>query len=150
MEGNKIVKKSIFKQPIYRRLYDFYINSGTKFNQKTRKYEELLYPEILKTNEKIREDTIFICDLEMPMLDIGESFYIEKLDKIVEIKERMRTSEENVMYTVEPSVIKDEESLRTKQIAENLMYNYKFQSSEFENYKNKVNNSFWSRFIKGI
>jgi len=146
MENNTLVKTSIFKQEQHRVIYDFlnYILDG---EYSGRKY---YYGLITSKTEKISEQEIFTCSLEMPLLSEGEEFYIEELSKTVKIKKRVRSSKESVYYYVEPEYIEDEESLNTKNRCRKLQdsFNmYEQKVKDLENFKKQVEKSFWYNFI---
>ena len=159
MKNNMLVKKSIFKQENYKIVYEFVALPNNR------------YGHIKHKLEKINEFEIFICNLEMPLLDKEEEFYIEELNRVVKIIKRVRSSKENVCYYIEPKYIKDEKS---KTRCEKLQDNFNMFEKEREKFKTEnrrlqdilnmfekrnkeleelkkfkriVQNSFWYRFI---
>jgi hypothetical protein len=142
MEKKLTVKKSIFKQEIYRKIYNFLSNTC---ENKYSLYGN--YNSYININyEKIKEEEIFTLELEMPLLNEGEEFYIEELNKTVKILKRIRSSKENVCYYVEREIIEDEETIRTKERCEKIQEKYE----ENKKFKEQVENSFWFKFIKMI
>jgi hypothetical protein len=133
-----IVKKSIFKQTVSRKLYKYFSDS---FNYK---------PEIREYLERVREETIFVCNLEMPILRSGEFFYILEQDKIVQIYTVMRSSDESICYIVGDRVVQDEKSEKTYSDAYRILEKY-YECEKFDKlqkFKDTVEKSFWFRFIK--
>lgn len=155
MQNNKLVKTSVFKQEVHRKVYELYSGYETDMRSFIMHYH---INDLVLKSEKISESEIFKCDLEMPLLNAGEEFYIEELDKTVKILKRVRTSKENVCYYVEPELIEDEETKRTKELAEQTKLNYEMHKDELDNYKRernelknfkeKVEGSFWFKFMK--
>jgi hypothetical protein len=93
--------------------------------------------------EKIEEIEVFTCNLEMPLLEIGENFYIEEKNLLVKIDSRCRTSKENVVYYIEPLSIEDEETRNSKLIIEEAITNRKtIANLQHENNDLKRQNEF--------
>ena len=157
---SEIVKNSIFKQEIFARRYDlverkiFASTDEILFHR----YSDAVILVIEIPGEKLREEEIFKCTLEMPLLDVGEKFYIEEQSKLVEIKSRYRTSKENVVYYIEPITIKDIQTEISKQEAQFKLDRIKEKDQKIEELnkelKEKKNiieqyrNSFFGRFTK--
>lgn len=106
-----IVKKSIFKQKQFKELYfkDYYEDGKpSKF--------------LNSRQEEISEEYKFECNLVMPLLELGKIFYIEEDDKLVKIKNVIRTSKDNVLYECCANVMEDsEEKIKLKnELAEEI------------------------------
>lgn len=95
-----IAKKSIFKQEQLKEAYSkHYYENG----------EPDSYPDINK--QKINDDYYkYECNLSMPLLKYEDLFYIEEDDKMVKIKQVIRTSKDNVLYVCNPNVIEDRDA----------------------------------------
>ena len=137
---NNIVKKSIFKQRVYRNIY------GVRLN-----WDKI--PEVAITqHEFIKENEIYICDLEMPTLKVNENFYIEELNQTVTIVEAMRTSKDNILYYTNWECIDDNITEESKNKAnEELDEHIKRKEMELAEKEEKArqqiqNKSFWSKF----
>lgn len=102
--------------------------------------------------KKIRTEIICQCNIALPLLHKDEKFYIEELDRIVEIKAVYRTSKDNVLYIVNDdyeddtdeamklsyeSVQLEMESYKEKQKANEEKYNLEYYKKE----------SFWYRLF---
>ena len=148
-------KRSIFKQKVYAKRYEvrlikYYTYSNCGYNLEYRIAES--------TSDLIEEKEIFTCDLEMPLLEVGDKFYIEELKLLVTIKERYRTSKENVVYFIDNKFIEDEQTTASKQDAENLFIQRKENKSKLQELNEiikekdeiikKYNYSFLGNFIK--
>jgi hypothetical protein len=146
------VKKSIFKQPVHRKLYSFKeIYNYDIFRTGTEK-------GIFGETEFVKTNDIFTCELEMPMLEVGEEFYIEELNQTVKVTKRIRSSKENVCYYTEPETIEDEKTIESKLKAEELQKLNILKEEEvrklndeifyLKEFKTRVKKSFWFKFIK--
>jgi hypothetical protein len=93
-----IVKKSIFKQKQFKETYEKEYDDDSKPNR-----------YIHSKQEEIAEEYKFECNLAMPLLKSGESFYIEEDNKLVKIRGIIRTSKDNVLYECCSNIIEDNE-----------------------------------------
>ncbi|MGL5329899.1 MAG: hypothetical protein ACRDD7_11560 [Peptostreptococcaceae bacterium] len=90
------VKTSIFKQKVlpltykYNGSYEIYETTDSGFG-----YSE---PDPIDVRE------IYTCSIEMPLLNRGNKFYIEELDKYVVINQAIRTSGDNVLYIINETI----------------------------------------------
>ena len=106
-----IVKKSIFKQKQFKEIcFKDYFEDG-----KPSRY-------LNSRQEEINEEYKFECNLVMPLLEIGKIFYIEEDNKLVKIKNVIRTSKDNVLYECCANNIEDsEERIKLKnELAEEI------------------------------
>lgn len=157
MEEKILVKRSIFKQQTYAKRYGF-----SFYNRRRGELWGESKVECFKNEEMINEQEIFVCDLEMPLLEIDEKFYIEELNQLVTITQRWRTSKDSVIYYIEPELIEDKESkIQLDKIKEEIII-IESRSKEkdqtidelkekFSSVMNKlaiIKNSFWGKFIK--
>lgn len=89
--------------------------------------------------ELLEESEIFTCNLEMPMLEEKESFYIEELNLLVKIEEKYRTSKENVVYYIESELIDDEETEKSKLGIEEAIFRKEEMKSKILKLEEKIN-----------
>ena len=104
---SEIVKKSIFIKSRQKVFPIFYIvEMQYLFNPKRNYYEREF-----SSYEPINEVDIFATvDIPTPLLAVGDEFYFEDKQQIVKINKVMRTSEDNVVYTIDTEIIYDEET----------------------------------------
>jgi len=164
----EIIKKSIFKQKVKRKMYEYTVS----FFQPKNDYKDYFINCFRKwkineyvLDETIKEENIYVLNLEMPLLEINEKFYIEELDLFVVIKERIRTSKENICYYIEDKLIEDEISLKSKKEVERKHAEFEIIKNdlkglendlkklenglkEYAKFKQKVQNNFWYSFMK--
>lgn len=111
--AEELVKTSIFYQTTYKKRYTLRIKLFRGFG-----YDdscEYLTPESMADAENLidNEKEIFRCNIAMPLLKVGDKFFIEELSKFVRIREAYRTSKDNVCYKVEDEYIEDTETIDT-------------------------------------
>lgn len=99
---DKSIKKSIFKRETYIKKYK---NKLVADNL----HSKMWTLKCLEECELIENVIIYTLDIPFPLLSKGDKFYIENSDEIIVIKEAIRTSEDGVLYIVEPNILIDEE-----------------------------------------
>lgn len=104
-------KLSIFKQRIFENLY--YVHSTN--------------------NKLIEEKEIYKYNIELPLLKVGEKFYIDELNLMLNIREVIRTSEGNVMYFIDDKYIDTDNSRKQKEVYENRIKNARLEREKIEN-----------------
>lgn len=124
--------RSVFKQKYYEKLY---------------KIEKEFYHSELELiafqGTLIKEETIGSYDIEIPMLEPGEHFFLDDIKKDVIIKLRMRSSDGSIVYHVEDESIDTENTVRTLKECneilsekESIQKKYDGLKEQFFNYKN--------------
>lgn len=162
MREKNLIKKSMFKQSECRVIYTFEENK----KESTTGYispKWQLSTRIFSTKELIpdSEKEICTCELEIPMLEVGENFYIEELYRTVIVMERVRSSNDKVCYYLQPKIIEDEISKLSKEKADQLQMEYlskveinkrvkelTLENKRLREFKDRVKSSFWYKFMK--
>lgn len=137
--------RSIFRQKYYERLYR--IEWGYCFGSK--KLVDF-------HGGLIKEETIGTYDIEIPMLESGEHFFLDDIKKDVIIKLRMRSSDGSIVYYVQNELIDTENTARTLKECneifaekEDLKKRYDDLKEQFFNYKNTYKYKHrWFNFAK--
>lgn len=97
--------KSVFRQERYEYIYDF-----VTF-QIQNPSGEIIETGTINTNVKfISDDELCQCNVKMPMLEVGEKFFLSGINKTITIKIRMRSSDGSVVYYAENLYEKTENS----------------------------------------
>ena len=97
--------RSVFRQRKVEKIY--YINIE-------RKREYVFLPEVYKLFIKdkdlnvLSDDVIDTCDVEIPLLEPGNRFYLHDINEAVPIKERMRSSNGTIIYYCTDKLIETE------------------------------------------
>jgi len=107
---SEIVKKSVFVEATKKYDIRFAIVSSYhhyNFHRCTTSHKlEYDVPEAMQSCNAFK-----VIDIPMPLLEVGDDFYLEDDNKIVRIEKVMRTSKDNVAYVVATNCIYDEESM---------------------------------------
>ena len=65
-------------------------------------------------NVEISDEEIGRYDIEIPLLEVGDEFYLHDIQELVKIKSRTRGSDNSITYYVEDRLIETENTTRTK------------------------------------
>lgn len=102
------------------------------------------YPECME--EVISDDVIGTYDVEIPLLEEGENFFLSDIEKTVKIKRRMRSSDSSIVYYAE-DIISKVDDLETDKLGD-YVYKMKYEQikKELEKYKKeyKYKNKFFN------
>ena len=103
MEEKNEVKRSIFRQKIYKEIVEnemvWTMIPDTAFSTYKRGY--VLKP---KTRLELKEVKDYVTNIILPVLAKGDKFFVEETNVIYEVKEAIRTSKENIIYIVQDYV----------------------------------------------
>ena len=96
--------RSIFLEPQYENKYEL--------KKVFTRYEN----EIVIRSEKywVENKEIYVCDIDRPLLEIGEMFFLQHINRYVTIQRVIRTSENEVIYLVEDTYFTIEEEKNHK------------------------------------
>ena len=117
--------KSIFRQREVERIY------GIKHNN-----EIILETETVQVIDDIKrcvlsDKVIGTYDIEMPVLEIDEEFFLDDIGEVVRVKKRMRSSDGSITYYVEDKVTETERTQKSYEFCVNRIS----QFEEFMKYK---------------
>lgn len=96
-------------------------------------------------------------DIEIPMLEIGDKFFLHDIQEVVVIKSKMRSSDGSITYYVEDKIIETENTKKSYEECINKIEHWdheegKFEKleKEFDEYKKKYKykNRFFNKKIK--
>ena len=110
MENKEIIKASMFRQKVFAKRYYCLVMCGNRWG-----YNKVSAINIQAAAEQnfLEDSEFFNCDLEMPLLEIGDHFFIEELNELVYIKSRYRTSSNKVVYYIDDKYIEDDKTRET-------------------------------------
>lgn len=97
---------SIFKQKVYR---SEYILTQRRAPFHTGFPRDEIFSLEKGNLSLVCEKPLIELELEPPLLEVGENFYIEEEGRLVTIKSKVRSSKENVVYYIEDEVLGPEE-----------------------------------------
>lgn len=145
------VVKSIFRQREVEKLYRLQVteyHSDGYFSCSSRSVG-------FEANEKVilSDKEIGRYDIEIPMLEVGDTFFLHDIQEVVVIKSKMRSSDGSITYYVEDKIVETKNTKMSYEECNNIVENYNCQEKEilklkekFEDYKReyKYKNRFFN------
>lgn len=104
-------------------------------------------------NVELSDDEIGRYDIEIPLLEVGDDFFLHDIQEVVKIKSRLRSSDGSVTYYVEDIVMGTENTEKSKEITDKKIENWNHEEEklkklqeEFDEYKKtyKYKNRFFN------
>lgn len=109
--------KSIFRRREIEKIYDV-----VKKSTMSRRIDIIETTESVEISEKyinvLSDKVIGEYELEFPALEVGDEFYLNDIDEIVVIKNKMRSSSNTIVYYVEDKIIESGRTIESKIKAE--------------------------------
>lgn len=107
-------------------------------------------------NEKnvLSDKEIGRYDIEIPMLEVGDEFFLHDIQEVIVIKSKMRSSDGSITYYAEDKIVETENSKKSYEECNKAIENYDHKEEEiqklkkeFEDYKReyKYKNRFFNR-----
>ena len=121
------VVKSVFRQREIEKIY------GINCRKYSWLYDSLNdRMEVADIDTRVLSDKVIgTYDIEIPMLERGEEFFLEDIEKVVKISKRMRSSDGSITYYVEDEIVETENSKKSYEFCANKVA----QFEEFMKYK---------------
>lgn len=88
--------------------------------------------DILSIDKRVLSDKVIgTYNVEIPLLEVGEEFFLHDIEETVKIKNRMRSTDGSITYYVEDKILETENSRKSYQFCANKIA----QAEEFKKYK---------------
>lgn len=127
------IVKSVFRQREVEKIY------GINCRKYSWLYDE--HSDRMEINEieqrVISDKMIGTYDIEIPMLEKGEEFFLEDVEKVVKIKNRMRSTDGSITYYVEDEIVETENSKKSYEFCANKVAQFEKFMKYKEEYKYK-------------
>lgn len=130
--------KSIFRQREIEKLYELHYYGGGCFSL-FRNRESDVNLGTTSNNENIISDKVIgTYDIEIPMLGIGDEFFLHDIQEVVKIKSKMRSSDGSITYYVEDKVVETENTKKTYAECRQKIEHYKYEKEKFEDLEERL------------
>lgn len=127
--------KSVFRQREIEKIYEL-VYSGTGWIY-PRVDDDVALTTTGNTKNIISDKVIGTYDVEIPMLEVGDEFFLHDIQEVVKIKNRMRSSDGSITYYAEDKVLETEHTKKTYADCREKIEHYKIEKEKFEEYKKK-------------
>ena len=125
------VIKSIFRQKEIEKLYELKVDSS--YNYGFYSYRASGRVIAVGNYENVISDKeIGKYDIEIPMLEIGDEFFLHDIQEVVVIKSKMRSSDGSITYYVEDKIIETENTKKSYEECTNKVEHWDYEKEKFE------------------
>lgn len=125
------VMKSIFRQREIEKLYELKVDSSYSYGMYS--YKSSSRVMAVGNNEKVISDKeIGRYDIEIPMLEVGDEFFLHDIQEVVVIKSKMRSSDGSITYYVEDKIIETENTKKSYEECNNKIEHWDYEKEKFE------------------
>ncbi len=129
--------KSIFRQREIEKLYELRYLGTSWFYPRI---EQDVALSAIGNNENVISDKVIgTYDIEIPMLEIGDEFFLHDIQKVVKVKNKMRSSDGSITYYVEDKVVETENTKKTYTECRQKIEHYKYEKEKFEDLEKRLN-----------
>lgn len=132
------VVKSIFRQREIEKLYELYYYGGWYSLNRFKREESVGLSTISNTKQIISDKVIGTYDIEIPMLEIGDEFFLHDINEVVKVKNKMRSSDGSITYYVEDKVVETENTRKTYAECRKKIEHWNHEQSKFDDLKQRI------------
>ena len=123
--------KSVFRQREVEKLHELHYYGGDYFGF-YRSDSNVKLGTIANEENVISDKVIGTYDIEIPMLEIGDEFFLHDIQEVVKIKNNMRSSDGSITYYVEDKVVETENTKKSYAECREKIEHYKYEKEKFE------------------
>ena len=128
--------KSIFRQREIEKLYELRYLGNSWFYPRI---EQDVALSAISNNENIISDKVIgTYDIEIPMLEVGDEFFLHDIQEVVKVKSKMRSSDGSITYYVEDKVVETENTKKTYAECRQKIEHYKYEKEKFEDLEKRL------------
>jgi len=129
------VIKSIFRQREVEKLYELHYYGHDYYGFYHSKECDVDLGTKINKDNIISDKVIGSYDIEIPMLEIGDEFFLHDIQEVVTIKNRMRSSDGSITYYVSDKLVTTENTKKTYSECVEKIAHWKCEKEEFDNLK---------------
>ena len=129
--------RSIFRQREVEKLYELCVraeNGTNVFNCIT--ITKIIAVE--NTEKVISDKEIGRYDIEIPMLEVGDEFFLHDIQEVIVIKSRMRSSDGSITYYVKDKIIDTENTQKSYEECSEKIKHWNQKEEEYIDLKNRL------------
>ena len=128
------VVKSVFRQREIEKLYELKVDTDYGFGVYPQK--PLTRAMTVENKGKVISDKeIGRYDIEIPMLEYGDSFFLNDIQEVVVIKNKMRSSDGSITYYVEDKIVDTENTKKSYEECKDRIEHWEYEKEKFEKLK---------------
>ena len=128
--------KSIFRQREIEKLYKLEVSEHTQYgmymSHTTRSIVTIGNEENVISDKEIGR-----YDIEIPMLEIGDEFFLHDIQEVIVIKSKMRSSDGSVTYYAEDKIVETANSKKSYEECQDRVKHWGYEKERFERLENE-------------
>ena len=130
--------KSIFRQREIEKIYELSYYGDWLFYLHKYKENDVNLVAVGNTENVISDKVIGTYDIEIPMLEVGDEFFLCDIQEVIKVKSKMRSSDGFITYYVEDKVVETENTKRTYSECRQKIEHYKYEKEKSEDLEKKL------------
>ena len=130
--------KSIFRRKEFEKVYELGIKEWMQIGDYSCVFTKgcsFIDPNKVSSYSELTEISdkeLGVYDVEMPLLEVGDEFFLHDVQELVKIKSRYRSSDGSITYYVEDKVVETENTQKSKETVEKQLENWNHEEERFE------------------
>ena len=133
------IVKSIFRRREIEKLYELGIKHQYEYNFIFSKGDETLI-EVANEDNVISDKEIGRYDIGIPMLEIGDEFFLHDIQELVKIKSRTRSSDGSIIYYVDDKIIETDNTRKSYAECREKIEHWKYEKEKYKELEEKLKN----------
>ena len=133
------IVKSIFRRREIEKLYELGIKNQYEYHFIFKKVDETLI-EVANEDKVISDKEIGRYDIEIPMLEIGDEFFLHDIQELVKIKSRTRSSDGSITYYVDDKIIETDNTRKSYAECREKIEHWKYEKEKYKELEEKLKN----------
>ena len=132
------VIRSIFRQREVEKLYDLCVHVE---EDETYGFSRITRTKIIavgNTENVISDKEIGRYDIEIPMLEVGDEFFLHDIQEVIVIKSRMRSSDGSITYYAEDKIIDTDNTQKSYEECSEKIEHWNQKEEEHKDLKNRL------------
>lgn len=132
----KNIVKSIFRQREIEKLYE--LKYYGHFNPFLYKNKDVGLSTVGNKDKILSDKVIGTYDIDIPMLEVGDEFFLHDIQEVVKVKSKMRSSDGSITYYIEDKVIETENTKKTYAECREKIEHWKHEEEQFNELRTKL------------
>ena len=133
------IVKSIFRRREIEKLYELGIKNQYEYHFIFKKVDETLI-EVANEDKVISDKEIGRYDIEIPMLEIGDEFFLHDIQELVKIKSRTRSSDGSITYYVDDKIVETDNTRKSYSECREKIEHWKYEKEKYKELEEKLKN----------
>ena len=133
------IVKSIFRRREIEKLYELGIKNQYEYHFIFKKVDETLI-EVANEDKVISDKEIGRYDIEIPMLEIGDEFFLHDIQELVKIKSRTRSSDGSITYYVDDKIVETDNTRKSYAECREKIEHWKYEKEKYKELEEKLKN----------